>query len=540
VGEFHESLQHIKRLGITARRVKLMGGEPTLHPDIDQLCAAAKAAGVGPVHVVTNGTLLHRMSPSFWTAVDAVRVSVYPQTKATWPDEFADKIRARNIRTFREMFTFQRNDDPALIERIWTTCKVRNSCFGVAGGRFYKCMRAAFLGRLLPLPHDDGVPLATATTQRLLDYIQDDRPLAACSHCTGSLGKPFPHQQIARAEFMSLQNRPIAEMLDTGNLDPSGALRPRHVHRKASRWSTPRPQLASQVHQLLLPFEPDPATGWRPHRLFRGPTPGLAGFACHVSVLDQGRSPHPPHRHSEEEILIVLAGEADLILPERKGTRESEPPFRLRAHQFVYYPAGYPHTLVGASREPVHYLMLKWMSEPTGITDPLSFGVFSPFETPAAVAATGAHPFQTHRLLKGHTRWLRRLRCHSTVLASRAGYEPHADAYDVIILVLEGRVETLGKEVGPNGVIFYAAGEQHGIHNPGEAMARYLVFEFHGQQSPPGTKGIARHRRAAEQPGPREPDPKKRKGRRSLWHKATDRKRWSRRLNRWFGRRGPT
>jgi quercetin dioxygenase-like cupin family protein len=239
-------------------------------------------------------------------------------------------------------------------------------------------------------------------------------------------------------------------------------------------------------------------------------------------------------------LLILLAGEADLILPERKATRENEPPLRLRAHQFVYYPAGYPHTLVGASREPVHYLMVKWMSAPTGITEPLPFGTFSPFEPPTDAADAGCRPFQTHRLLKGHTQWLRRLRCHTTALASRAGYEPHADPYDVIILVLDGHVETLGKRLGPNGVIFYAAGEQHGIHNPGETMARYLVFEFHGRPSPPGTRGIAKQRRAAKQPRSREADPKKLKKRRSLWHKATDRERWSRRLNRWFGRRGPT
>jgi hypothetical protein len=32
--------------------------------------------------------------------------------------------------------------------------------------------------------------------------------------------------------------------------------------------------------------------------------------------------------------------------------------------------------------------------------------------------------------------------------------------------------------VGPNGVIFYAAGEMHGMRNIGEAPARYPVFEL--------------------------------------------------------------
>ena len=37
--------------------------------------------------------------------------------------------------------------------------------------------------------------------------------------------------------------------------------------------------------------------------------------------------------------------------------------------------------------------------------------------------------------------------------------------------------------MGPNGVIFYAAGEMHGMRNVGEAQARYLVFEFRGRHT---------------------------------------------------------
>jgi hypothetical protein len=39
----------------------------------------------------------------------------------------------------------------------------------------------------------------------------------------------------------------------------------------------------------------------------------------HVSSLAHGKMPHPPHTHREEEILIMLSGAADLILPQVKG-----------------------------------------------------------------------------------------------------------------------------------------------------------------------------------------------------------------------------
>ncbi len=42
-------------------------------------------------------------------------------------------------------------------------------------------------------------------------------------------------------------------------------------------------------------------------------------------------------------------------------------------------------------------------------------------------------------------------------------------------------MEPLGRRVGPHGLIFYAVGEPHGMHNPGDVTAKYVVFEFQGR-----------------------------------------------------------
>jgi len=78
------------------------------------------------------------------------------------------------------------------------------------------------------------------------------------------------------------------------------------------------------------------------------------------------------------------------------------------------------------------------------------------------------------------TGYLPKLHSHMTNLQSGAGYPPHADAHDVATLLLEGTVETLGQRVESQGLIFYTAGEPHGMKNVGNTMASYLVFEFHG------------------------------------------------------------
>ena len=38
------------------------------------------------------------------------------------------------------------------------------------------------------------------------------------------------------------------------------------------------------------------------------PTPTLAQFECHITTLNPGESPHPPHRHADEELMIVKEG----------------------------------------------------------------------------------------------------------------------------------------------------------------------------------------------------------------------------------------
>ena len=239
----------------------------------------------------------------------------------------------------------------------------------------------------------------------------------------------------------------------------------------------PLPQLTSRVYPLPLPLEPDTTRGWKPYPVFRGITADFQ-IGCHASALTSGTTPHPPHAHIEEELLLLMDGEVELDLPDVQGSGARP---HLMPGDFVYYPAHFTHTLTTASAEPANYLMLKWSDPPSGTHATLPYGRYRAFDGPAS---TGDKGFSIQKLFEGPTAHLRKLQCHASTLMPGAGYEPHADAYDVAIVVLEGEVETLGQRVGPCAVIFYRAGERHGMRNPGSAIARYLVFEFHGQSSP--------------------------------------------------------
>ncbi len=54
-------------------------------------------------------------------------------------------------------------------------------------------------------------------------------------------------------------------------------------------------------------------TGER-RELFDGPTATLNNFEGHVTTLKPGETPHPPHRHPDEEMIIVKEGTLEVMI----------------------------------------------------------------------------------------------------------------------------------------------------------------------------------------------------------------------------------
>ena len=180
---------------------------------------------------------------------------------------------------------------------------------------------------------------------------------------------------------------------------------------------------------------------------------------------------------------MMLAGEADLLLPLYQGAEgqaclpDRQGWLRLKPGEFVYYPPGYPHTLQATSEAPANYLMFKWYTpNPKQNPNSLPFGKYKIYDSFSA--NEGREGFHTRTLFEGPSKCLTRFQCHTSILSPGAGYESHVDPYDVAIVVLEGKVETLGNHFCPYSVIFYPAGKSHGMFNPGHVPARYVVFEF--------------------------------------------------------------
>jgi quercetin dioxygenase-like cupin family protein len=244
------------------------------------------------------------------------------------------------------------------------------------------------------------------------------------------------------------------------------------------------PMITTVANSVALPLAEDPVKRWRPYPQFHGPTAALQTMSCHISVLSAGHRPHPPHIHPEEELLLMLDGEVEIELADDPaGTGSSRT--QLKPGMFAYYPVTQHHTIHNTGSLPASYLMFKWRGGGVADEKPLATQIFS-YES--AVVPDEPKPMAQRLLFQQATHTLNKLHAHLTTLQPGAGYEAHADPYDVAIVLLSGEVETVGKRVRPLGVIYYSAGELHGMKNVGTTPATYLVFEFHSPLTPAALK----------------------------------------------------
>jgi mannose-6-phosphate isomerase-like protein (cupin superfamily) len=85
---------------------------------------------------------------------------------------------------------------------------------------------------------------------------------------------------------------------------------------------------------------------------YNGPTDLLASMCTGMCVLDPGASPHPPHQHPEEELMIVAAGTGEItvdgkVTPVGPGA--------------IMYTAGNTwHGIVNTGAMPMTFYFSKW------------------------------------------------------------------------------------------------------------------------------------------------------------------------------------
>ncbi len=200
---------------VTAKTVRVNGGEPLLHPRLAGLLDAIRRSGItGCVKVFTNGTLLDPSRADWVAQADEIQVSSYPSAPVTpgqirWLDrlcrESGKGLEVRDIQSFRKWVP-EKPPGAEDAQAVFETCQSAHSfsCHTVHRGRVYMCLQSLAAGggsgETCPIR-----PLGTLAA-RLERFLLRRKPLKICGNCLGSCGDLVPHAQATGRDWRRLSS----------------------------------------------------------------------------------------------------------------------------------------------------------------------------------------------------------------------------------------------------------------------------------------------------------------------------------------------
>jgi len=89
-------------------------------------------------------------------------------------------------------------------------------------------------------------------------------------------------------------------------------------------------------------------------KFFQAPTATLDELECHVTTLNAGETPHPPHKHADEELLIIKEGTVEALV---NGQMK-----RVGAGSVIFQASNQEHSIRNVGQGPATYHVIKWNS----------------------------------------------------------------------------------------------------------------------------------------------------------------------------------
>jgi quercetin dioxygenase-like cupin family protein len=89
-------------------------------------------------------------------------------------------------------------------------------------------------------------------------------------------------------------------------------------------------------------------------KFFQAPTATLDELECHVTTLNAGETPHPPHKHPDEELLIIKEGTVEALV---NGQMK-----RVGPGSVIFQASNQEHSIRNVGQGPATYHVIKWNS----------------------------------------------------------------------------------------------------------------------------------------------------------------------------------
>lgn len=183
----------------------LLGGEPLLHPDILSMIDVARKSCISDmVGIITNGTRLDRVPEEFWSRIDFLRISAYPDLDPKMLEIANSKSKQYGCGLGIDQvvsFFKQLKINPG--GGSFFNCPWKDHCWVVHDGFMFLCPSAAFFpSRFMDIdPVTDGIPLDETLTEEKLKAFLDNRnvPFKTCSICE-SFSVQMPWHEVKTEE----------------------------------------------------------------------------------------------------------------------------------------------------------------------------------------------------------------------------------------------------------------------------------------------------------------------------------------------------
>jgi quercetin dioxygenase-like cupin family protein len=87
---------------------------------------------------------------------------------------------------------------------------------------------------------------------------------------------------------------------------------------------------------------------------FQSPTATLDELQCHVTTVNPGHEPHPPHQHPDEELIIVKEGNLEVLA---NGQTKAVGPGSV-----IFAASNQLHGIRNVGKIPATYYIIRWKS----------------------------------------------------------------------------------------------------------------------------------------------------------------------------------
>lgn len=191
-------LNRINKIFGKVRKIKILGGEPLLHPEITEIIKITrKSVPDTKIMIITNGLLLKSMPDNFFKAcVDnkiTLEITVYPPAK-THLNNILEKTSKFNVDVVLSPTTF---NFCAVLNPLGTSNKTETflNCTGkfctiLKNDNLYMCSISAYVDYFnkkfnKSISEGKGINIFTNTAKEILRYLK--KPETTCQYCTNDL-----------------------------------------------------------------------------------------------------------------------------------------------------------------------------------------------------------------------------------------------------------------------------------------------------------------------------------------------------------------